>query len=103
VIRYVRYVSGLQVVLARNFLFAFFISVIPALMPAMGLKVLRLDSSQLGLLFTCMGVGSVIGAVFVISWLSANLLIVLAYVLMAFVRQAELFFASYMQPAFYPL
>jgi predicted MFS family arabinose efflux permease len=100
--------------LARNFLFAFFISVIPALMPAIGLKVLRLDSSQLGLLFTCMGVGSVIGAVFVISWLrarfspdsvtfSANLLIVLAYVLMAFVRQAELFFASYMQPAFYPL
>src|SRR5258708_32397838 len=52
---------------------------------------------------TSMGVGSVFGAVFVISWLrarfspdsvtlSANLVIVLAYVLMAFVRQAELFF-----------
>jgi len=50
-----------------------------------------------------MGAGSVFGAVFVISWLrarfspdsvtlSANLLIVLAYVLMAFVRQVELFF-----------
>jgi predicted MFS family arabinose efflux permease len=50
-----------------------------------------------------MGAGSVIGAVFVISWLrarfspdsvtlSANFLIVLTYVLMAFVRQAELFF-----------
>jgi predicted MFS family arabinose efflux permease len=103
VIRYVRYVPRFQVVLARNFLFAFFISVIPALMPAVGLKVLHLSASQLGLLFTSMGSGSVIGAVFAISWLrarfspdsvtlSANFLIVLTYVLMAFVRQAELFF-----------
>ena len=104
VIRYVRYVPEIQVVLARNFLFALFISVIPALMPVVGLQVLDLGASQLGLLFTSMGAGSVIGAVFVISWLrarfspdsvtlSANLLIVLAYVLMALVRQAELFFA----------
>jgi predicted MFS family arabinose efflux permease len=99
----VRYVPGLQVVLARNFLFALFISVIPALMPVVGLQVLHLGSSQLGFLFTSMGAGSVIGAVFVISWLrarfspdsvtlSANLLIVLAYALMAFVRQVEVFF-----------
>jgi Na+/melibiose symporter-like transporter len=104
VIRYVRYAPVLQVVLARNFLFALFISVIPALMPVVGLKVLQLGSFHLGLLFTSMGAGSVIGAVFVISWLrarfspdavalSANLLIVLAYMLMAFVRQAEVFFA----------
>jgi MFS family permease len=103
VIRYVRYVPALQTVLVRNFLFALFISVIPALMPVVGLKVLHLSSSQLGLLFTSMGAGSVFGAVFVISWLRArfspdsvtlwaNLLIVLAYVLMAFVRQAEVFF-----------
>ena len=103
VIRYVRYVPRLQVVLARNFLFALFISVIPALMPVVGLQVLHLGSSQLGLLFTSMGAGSVIGAVFVISWLrarfspdsvtlSANLLIALAYLLMALVRQAEVFF-----------
>jgi MFS family permease len=103
VIRYVRCVPRLQVVFARNFLFALFISVIPALMPVVGLQVLHLSASQLGLLFTSMGVGSVIGTVFVISWLrarfspdsvtlSANLLIVLAYVLMAFVRQAEVFF-----------
>ena len=103
IIRYMRCVPELQVVLARNFLFALFISVIPALMPAVGLKVLHLGSSQLGLLFTSMGAGSAIGAVFVISWLRArfspdsitflgNLLIVLAYVLMALVRQAEVFF-----------
>ena len=100
----VRYVPKLQVVLARNFLFALFVSAIPALMPAVGLKALHLGPSQLGLLFTSMGVGSVIGAVFVISWLRArfspdsvtllaNLLIVLAYGLMAFIRQTELFFA----------
>jgi hypothetical protein len=40
--------------LIRNFLFALFISVIPALMPVVGLKVLHLSSSNLGLLFTSM-------------------------------------------------
>jgi MFS family permease len=103
VIHYVRNVSGFQVVLARNSLFALFISVIPALMPVVGLQVLHLGSSQLGLLFTSMGAGSVFGAVFIIPWLrarcspdsvtlSANLLLVLVFVLMALVRQIEVFF-----------
>ena len=72
-------------------------------MPVVGLKVLRLSSSNLGLLFTSMGAGSVIGAVFIIPWLrarfspdavtlSANMLLVLVYVLMALVRQTEVFF-----------
>jgi predicted MFS family arabinose efflux permease len=104
IIRYVLNAPGFQVVLARNFLFALFISVIPALMPVVGLKVLQLSSSSLGLLFTSMGAGSVVGAVFIIPWLrarlspdrltlSANLLLVLVYVLMAVVRQTEVFFA----------
>src|SRR6478736_2148033 len=103
VIRYTRNTPGFQVVLARNFLFALFISVVPALMPVVGLKVLHLSSSNLGLLFTSMGAGSVLGVVFIFPWLrtrfspdsltlSANLLIVIAYVLMAFVRQTEAFF-----------
>jgi MFS family permease len=103
VIHYVRYAPGFQAVLTRNFLFALFISVIPALMPVVGLKVLHLSSSNLGLLFTSMGAGSVVGAVFIIPWLRArlapdcltllaNLLLVLVYVLMAFVRQTEVFF-----------
>jgi MFS family permease len=103
VIHYVRYAPGFQVVLVRNFLFALFISVVPALMPVVGLKVLQLSSSNLGLLFTSMGAGSVIGAVFIIPWLRArlspdcltllaNLLLVLVYVLMAFVHQTEVFF-----------
>jgi Na+/melibiose symporter-like transporter len=101
--RCVRNAPGCQVVLVRNFLFALFISVIPALIPVVGLKVLHLSSSNLGLLFTSMGAGSVVGAVFVIPWLrarfspdsvtlSANLLLVLVYVLMALVRQTEVFF-----------
>ncbi|MBV8330836.1 MAG: MFS transporter [Verrucomicrobia bacterium] len=105
VIRHVRHVPGFQVVLARNFLFALFISVIPALMPVVGLQVLHLSSSSLGLLFTSMGAGSVVGAVFIIPWLRArlssdcltilaNLLLVLVYVLMALVRQTELFFIA---------
>jgi MFS family permease len=103
VVRYARNTPNFQVVLARNFLFALFISVLPALMPVVGLKVLHLSSSSLGLLFTSMGVGSVVGAVFVIPWLRArlssdrlaflaNLLLVLVYLFMAFVRQAEVFF-----------
>jgi predicted MFS family arabinose efflux permease len=103
VIQYVRYASGFQVVLARNFLFALFISAIPALMPVVGLKVLHLSSSNLGLLFTSMGAGSVVGAVFIIPRLRArcssdslillaNLLLALVYVLMALVRQTEVFF-----------
>src|SRR6201990_1439806 len=103
VIRYTRNAPGFQAVLSRNFLFALFISVVPALMPVVGLKVLQLSSSDLGLLFTSMGAGSVIGAVFIIPWLrarfspdfvtlSANLLLVLGYVLMALIRQTEVFF-----------
>ena len=103
VIHYVRNAPWLQVVLARNFLFALFISVVPALMPVVGLKVLHLSSSSLGLLFASMGAGSVIGAVLIIPWLRvrfspdcltllANLLLALVYVLMAFVRQTDVFF-----------
>ena len=103
VICYARNTPSFQIVLARNFLFALFISVLPALMPVVGLKVLHLSSSSLGLLFTSMGVGSVVGAVFVIPWLRArlssdrlaflaSLLLVLVYLFMAVVRQAELFF-----------
>jgi MFS family permease len=101
-VRYVRYSPAIQVVLARNFLFAFFISVIPALIPVLGLKELRLQPCSLGLLFTSMGTGSVISAVFVLprarERLSSNalialgnMLVVLVYLLMALVRQRELF------------
>jgi MFS family permease len=102
--RYLRQAPEFQVVLARNFLFAIFISVVPALMPVVGLKVLRLSSSHLGLLFTSIGVGSVIGAAFILPCLrtrlspdrvtlSANLLLGVVFVAMALVRQTEVFYA----------
>jgi len=101
-IRYVRYAPAIQVVLARNILFAFFISVIPALMPVLGLKELHLQPCSLGLLFTSMGAGSVFAAVFVLprarerfssnaSTILANLLVAVVYLLMAFVRQPSIF------------
>jgi MFS family permease len=103
VLRCFRCAPELKIVLARNFLFALFISAIPAVVPVLGLEVLHLNSSNLGLLFTSMGVGSVIGALVIAPWfrahyssntltLCANLFIIFAYVLMGFVRQTELFF-----------
>jgi len=102
-LRYVRYSSGLQIVLARNALFALCISAIPALMPVIGMKVLYLSPSSLGFLLTSMSAGSVFAAVVIIPWLRArcrpntltilaNLLVLLLYLLMAVVRQPEAFF-----------
>jgi MFS family permease len=101
-VRYVRYAPGIQVVLLRDVVFSLFISVIPALLPVVGLQVLHLGSSGLGCLYTSMGVGSVFGAVFLIpqarSRLSANtltivanLLLVVVFVLMALVAEIRVF------------
>jgi MFS family permease len=101
-IRYVRYAPAIQVVLARNILFGFFISVIPALMPVVGLRELRLKPCSLGLLFTSIGAGSVLAAVFLLprarerlssnaTTILANLLVAVAYLLMALVQQPSIF------------
>jgi hypothetical protein len=57
---YARGSAAVRAVLARNFLFALFVSAIPALMPVIALKELRLDPAMLGLIFTSMGTGSVL-------------------------------------------
>jgi MFS family permease len=104
-VRYVRYTKGIQIVLARNLLFAFFISIIPALIPVVGLKELHLNPSDLGLVFTCMGVGSVLGAVFILPWararfhsntvtLLANILVAVVFFLMGTIRDPKLFFVA---------
>jgi len=101
-VRYVRYAPGIQVVLVRDVVFSFFISVIPALLPVVGLRVLNLDSRGLGYLYTSMGVGSVVGAVLVIPrartrlsantlTIVANLLVACVFVLMALVSDVRLF------------
>ena len=101
-LRYVRYTRGMQVVLARALLFSLLISVIPALLPAVGLKALHLTSSHLGILFTSMAVGALLGAIFVVPrvrekftpnqvTILASLLLIAVYILMAAVRQLETF------------
>ena len=103
-IRYVRYAPGIQVVLARNVLFSLFISVIPALLPVIGLKEVLMSSADLGLLFTSMGIGSVFGAIVVIPrararftpntlTIFASVLLAVVFLLMAIVRYTPLFMA----------
>src|SRR5260221_9369218 len=66
--QYSRGSAAVRAVLARNFLFALFVSAIPALMPVIALKDLRLDPAMLGLLFASMGTGSVLGGLVLHGW-----------------------------------
>jgi MFS family permease len=101
-VRYVRYSRTMQVVLLRAFLFALLISVIPSLLPVVGLQALKLSPSSLGVLFTSMGIGSLLGAVFVVPrareqftpnqvTILASVLLAVVYFLMAAVRNLEAF------------
>jgi MFS family permease len=81
-LRYVRYTAGMQVILTRDFLFGLFIAAVPALLPVVALQHLRLTGSQLGLVFTAMGIGSLVGATLLLPYgrakVSSNLLTILA-------------------------
>jgi MFS family permease len=101
-IRYVRYTVGIKILLARQALFSFFISIIPALMPVVGLKVLHLEASNLGYLFTAMASGSVLSGAFALPWAraryspeqitaGANLVLLLDLILMMIVHQPYVF------------
>ena len=102
-VRYMRYAPGVQIVLLRNFIFGVLIGAIPALLPVVGLKALHLDPLKLGFVYTCMGLGSLVGAVFVLEparkKLTPNQMTVLSgivlaasYALMAIVRHPQVFF-----------
>src|SRR3984893_14703430 len=67
-VRYVRYTPGMQVILTRDLLFGLFIAVVPALVPVVALRHLRLEASQLGLVFTSLGIGSLLGATLVLPY-----------------------------------
>jgi MFS family permease len=71
-VRYVVQTKNVRNILFRNGVFSSLVVVIPALMPVVLLKELRLDGSSLGLVFASMGVGSVVGAIFVIPWLRSR-------------------------------
>ena len=101
-IRYVRYTPGIRIILARSALFSFFISIISALMPVVGLQVLHLEPASLGFLFTSMAIGSVITAIFIIPWARsrylpqrlmtyANASLIVVCLLMATIRWSHIF------------
>ena len=73
-IRYVRHSPGVQIVLIRNAILAFFIALIPALIPVIGLKEVDLNALGCGLMFSAIGVGSVIAALLLLGWLQARFL-----------------------------
>jgi len=88
-VRYVRYTPGMQVILTRNFVCSLFIAAVPALVPVVALQHLRLQASQLGLVFTSMGIGSLLGATLILPYARAkaspNTLTILAGVMLVVV------------------
>lgn len=102
--RFIERRAQIRTVLLRNLLFNFFIALIPALLPTFALQVLKISSGQLGLLFTSLGIGSVVGGVFLVPILQKRLspnaitvaacvLLIIVFYLIGFVRQRALFFA----------
>src|SRR5206468_6309856 len=83
---YVRYTPGMQIILTRDFLFGLFIAAVPALVPVLALQHLRIPGSQFGLVFTSMGIGSLLGATLLLPYARAratpNLLTILAGLLL---------------------
>jgi MFS family permease len=69
---YVRYSAHVQIILIRNFLFACFIAAVPALVPVIAFRGLKLAPEQLGIIYTSLGIGSLIGATFVLPLARAN-------------------------------
>ena len=104
-LRYARNSKRMKTILFRNVLFSVVISVIPALLPVIALKELSSSAAQLGLIFACVGVGSLAGAVFALPYLrqriSPNAIIsiamaimVIALLSMAMIRQVPALMAS---------
>ena len=104
-LRYARNSKRMKTILFRNVLFSVVISVIPALLPVIALKELNSSAAQLGLVFACVGVGSLGGAVFALPYLrqriSPNAIISIAMAMlvvvllsMALIRQVHSLMAS---------
>jgi MFS family permease len=68
-LRYARNSPRMRTVLLRDLAFALVISIVPALLPVIALKELHLSAAQLGLVMTCVGIGSLAGAVFGLPYL----------------------------------
>ena len=97
-LRYARNSQRMKVILFRNVLFSAVISAIPALLPIIALRACACSASQLGLIFACVGAGSLGGAMFVLPFLrkrfSANAIVsisvailLVVYLAMAFTQE----------------
>ena len=88
-LRYARNSARMKTILFRNLLFSMVISVIPALLPVIALRECGCSAAQLGLIFACVGVGSLGGAVFALPYLrqriSPNAIISIAMAIMVVV------------------
>ena len=104
-LRYARNSQRMKIILFRNVLFSVVISVIPALLPVIALRNCNCSAAQLGLVFACVGVGSLAGAVFALPYLrqriSPNAIIsismaimVVVLLSMAFIRQVPALMVS---------
>jgi hypothetical protein len=104
-VRYIRCVPNIRSILAQNVFFALSISIVPSLLPLLCFKVLKLSSLNLGLVFACMGIGSVTAAAAVLPRIRrgfssnaiirlATVLLVPALFLMAFGRVPEILFVA---------
>jgi hypothetical protein len=98
----VRQNASIRMVVLRNFIFSLFVSLIPALFPVLALRQFRVGAPHLGILFTSLAAGSVLGALFIIPKLRVNFssnavtmlsisLLVVYFFLSGHVRQALLF------------
>ena len=94
-LRYARNSQRMRIILFRNVLFALVISIVPALLPVIALREMYLSAAQLGLVFTCVGVGSLVGAVLALPYLrpriSANAITSIAMAIVAGVLIAMAF------------
>jgi MFS family permease len=91
-LRYARNSHRIKIILFRNVLFSIVISIVPALLPVIALREMRLSAAQLGLVFTCVAVGSLAGAVFALPYLrpriSANAITSIAMAIVSLVLAA---------------
>jgi MFS family permease len=97
-LRYARNSRRMKIILFRNVLFSLAISIVPTLLPVIALRECACSASQLGLVFSCVGVGALAGAVLVLPYLRRRIspnaitsisMVILAVALfaMAFIRQ----------------
>jgi MFS family permease len=104
-LRYARNSKHMKIILFRNVLFSSVISVIPALLPVIAIRECACSAAQLGLIFACVGAGSLGGAVFALPYLrrrvspnaitSMSMAMMVAILLsMAFIRQVPALMVS---------